>query len=156
MATEINADGLAVRYGPYASENLIAGDYEVDGKLGELVVDFDYTTVGQVGYLLNRSDNGLIPAGSVIKDVVLTVGTAWAGGTSLALDFVDSAGPTTPSAGMAAVLTANLTAGSVHVGAGAAVGASIPSANSDIAVKTTAAGTFTAGTGRAVVRFLRP
>ena len=156
MATEINTDGLAVRYGTYTSENTVAAAYETDGQLEELVVDFDYSTVASVGYIANRSDNALIPAGSVIKDITLTVGTAWVGGTSIALDFEDSVGATTPAAGLAAVLTAALTAGSVKIGAGAAVGASVPSANSDVALNVTAVGAFTAGTARAVVRYLRP
>lgn len=152
----VNSDGLNQHYGTRTAENIVAAAPETDGSIQEIVVDFDFSTTANVGYDVNRTDNASIPAGSVIKDVILKVGTAWVGGTSLALDFQDSVGATTPSAGLAAVLTASLTAGSVQVGAGAAVGASIPSVNSDIYLNTTAVGVFTAGTARAIVRYIRP
>jgi len=151
-----NADGLIQNYGTRSSENLNAGVVDMDGYDGQLVVDFDYSTTGSVGYQAAQAANALIKAGSVIKDIHMVVGTAWVGGTSLALDFQDSAGATTPSAGLAAVLTAALTAGSAHQGAGAAIGADIPSANSDIALNTTVVGAFTAGTAKVVVNFIKP
>jgi len=151
-----NSDGLVQNYGTRSAENANAGVVEMDGYVGQLIVDFDYTTTATVGYQAAQAANALIKAGSVIKDIHMVVGTAWVGGTSLALDFEDSAGATTPSAGLAAVLAAALTAGSAHQGAGAAVGADIPSANSDIALNTTAVGTFTAGTAKVVVTYIKP
>lgn len=157
MGTEYtNADGLVQNYGTRAVENKNAGVVELDGYNGQLIVDFDYTTVATTGYQAAQSANALIPAGSVIKDIHMVVGTAFAGGTSIALDFEDSVGATTPSAGLAAVLTASLTAGSAHQGAGAAIGADIPSANSDVALNVTAVGAFTAGDAKVVVTFIKP
>jgi len=151
-----NSDGLVQHFGTRSVEDRMAGATETDGSVGEIVVDFDYSTTGSIGYDANRVDNAAIPAGAVVTDLILEVGTAWAGGTSLALDFEDSAGATTPSAGLAATVTASLTAGKVLVGAGAAVGASIPSANSDVYLHATVVGTMTAGTGRAIVRYIDP
>jgi hypothetical protein len=151
-----NADGLVQNYGTRSAENAVAGVVEMDGFKGQLVVDFDYTTTALVGYVAARSDNALIPAGAVIEAIDLVVGTAWVGGTSLALNFEDSAGATTPAAGLAATATAVLLAGAAFQGAGAAVGADIPSANSDVALNTLVVGTFTAGTAKAVVSFRMP
>jgi len=151
-----NADGLTEHFGTRGAENILASVPETDGSLGEVNVDFDFSTVGSVGYLATRTNNAAIPAGAVVKDVILKVGTAWVGGTSLAIDFQDSVGATTPSAGLAATLTAALTAGSVKVGAGAAVGVSVPSANSDVYVNVTAVGIFTAGTASVTVRYVNP
>jgi len=151
-----NDDGLIQNFGTRLVENSVAGAVEMDGYGGQLIVDFDYTSTATVGYQVNQAANSLIPAGSVIKDIHMVVGTAWVGGTSLALDFEDSAGPTVPSTGLAPVLTASLTAGSAHQGAGAAIGADVPSVNSDIALNTTAVGVFTAGTAKVVVNFIKP
>jgi hypothetical protein len=148
-----NADGLIEHYGTRSVENINASVTSKDGYEGELIVDFDFTTTGSVGSIAADAANALIPAGSVINSVYMKVGTAWIGGTSLALDFEDSSGATTPAAGLAAVAQASLTANSVHLGAGAAIGAIVPSANSDVSLNTTVVGTFTAGTAKVVVAF---
>ena len=151
-----NSDGLLLNFGTRAVEDTNAAVVSMDGFEGQLIVDFDFSTTATVGYQAAQAANALIPAGSVIRSIDMVVGAAWIGGTSLALDFEDSAGATTPAAGQAAVVTANLTAGSAHQGAGAAIGADIPSANSDVALNTTVVGTFTAGDAKVVIGFSRP
>ncbi len=154
--THTNDDGLIRNYGTRLIEDTNAATVSMDGYDGQLVVDFDFTTTGTVGYQAAQAANALIPAGSVIKDIHMVVGTAWLGGTSLALDFEDSAGATTPAAGLAAVAQASLIAGSAHQGAGASIGADIPSANSDIGLNTTVVGTFTAGDAKVVINYIKP
>ena len=151
-----NDDGLVQRYGTIAVENNLAAAVDMDGYEGQLVLDFDFSTVATAGYQAAQAANALIKAGSVIRSIDMVVGTAWVGGTSIALDFEDSAGATTPAAGLAAVATASLLAGTAHQGAGAAIGADIPSANSDVALNVTAVGTFTAGDAKVVVRYTKP
>ena len=151
-----NSDGLILNFGTRSVELTNASVTSKDGYEGELVVDFDYSTTGSVGYQAAQAANALIPAGSVINSVTLVVGDAWIGGTSLALDFEDSAGATTPAAGLAATAQATLVAGYSVIGAGAAVGAIVPSANSDVGLNTTVVGTFTAGSAKVVVGFTQP
>lgn len=106
---------------------------------------------------LPDADNGNamlieIPANSYIESAILKVGTAWVGGTNLVVGLEQTDGTVIDADGLhAAILTAALTADSIHVGGGALVGASSGSDDAIVAVVTT--GTFTAGDARLVVTY---
>ena len=144
-----NADGLVVGFGANIPERNVAGVYEHDGVVKEAHLAITYQSSGAV------ID---IPAGSAVLDVVLKVGTAWAGGTKVELgDGSDADGWVSATQGA----VANLTAGATIVAGGAyaigdaatnrGLGKVYASADTlDVAIT----GTFTAGTATIVVRYI--
>jgi hypothetical protein len=75
-----NSDGLVVGFGPNVPERLQAAVIAQEGtdtKIAKLSITFA-STFG------SRSAKVTIPANSLVKNVYMKVGTAWAGGTSLA------------------------------------------------------------------------
>jgi len=148
-STWTNADGLVVGFGPNYPERNVAGVYETDGAVKEAHLAITFQSSGATV---------AIPAGSVVQDVILKVGTAWTGGTSVSLgdgSDTDSWISTTQGA------TANLTAGATIRAAGAyaigdaasnrGLGKVYASADTlDVAFT----GTFTAGDATVVVRYL--
>jgi len=93
-----------------------------------------------------------VPANSYVESALLKVGTAWVGGTNLVVGLEQTDGTVIDADGLhAAIVTANLTANSIHVGGGALVGASSGANDAIVSVVTT--GTYTAGDARLVVTF---
>ena len=143
-----NADGLVVGFGPNTPQ-VVGAEAEGEGAIKTAYVTFDYKSTGV---------NIPLPAGAAVVGVVLTVGTAWVGGTKVEVgDGSDADGFVTAAQGA----TANLTAGAGIVGAGAYTkgatdtGAQVfktyASADTlDVAIT----GAFTAGTGTLAVSYL--
>lgn len=147
-STWTNADGLVVGFGPNTPEKTGAVA-EGEGAIKTAYVTFDYKTTGV---------NVPLPAGAAVVGVVLTVGTAWAGGTKVEVgDGSDADGFVSAAQGA----TANLTAGAGIVGAGAYTkGATDTGAqvfktySSADTVDVTITGSFTAGTATLAVSYL--
>jgi hypothetical protein len=144
-----NADGLIVGFGANIPERNVSGVYEHDGAVKEAHLAITYQSSGA---------NIDLPAGSVVLDVVLKVGTAWAGGTDVQLgDGTDPDGWISATQGAVANLTTGATvraAGAYAIGDAATnrgLGKVYASADTlDVAFT----GTFTAGTATIVVRYL--
>ena len=144
-----NADGLIVGFGANIPERNVAGVYEHDGAVKEAHLAITYQSSGA---------NIEIPAGSVVLEVVMKVGTAWAGGTDVQLgDGSDADGWISATQGAVANLTTGATvraAGAYAIGDAATnrgLGKVYASADTlDVAFT----GTFTAGTATIVVRYL--
>ena len=75
-STWTNADGLVVGFGPNFAERNEAGVHDTDGQVKEARLAITWESSGA---------NVAIPAGSVVLDVVMKVGTAWVGGTSVSV-----------------------------------------------------------------------
>lgn len=148
-----NDDGLKVGFGTRTPEDKIAGLTRTAGAVEQVVLDFDYDDLPVVG----GSDTQVlsIPAGSQIVSSKLNVKTAAAGGTSYNIGLYQADGTVIDADGIdAGVLTAALTAGAWIENDGALVGASIGSAAGQIVVAAT--GTFTAGSYRLVIEYIKP
>lgn len=148
-STWTNADGLVVGFGPNYAERNVAGVLETDGVVKEARLAITYQSSGATVEL---------PAGSVVLDVVLKVGTAWAGGTDVQVgDGTDPDGWISATQGAVANLTAGATvraAGAYAIGDAATnkgLGKVYASADTlDVAFT----GTFTAGTADIFVRYI--
>jgi len=150
-ATWTNSDGLVVGYGP--NKTVVEGaPMENDGGVGGVknaAVTFSYKDTGV---------NVPVPAGSIILEVKLVVGTAWAGGTAVEVgDGSSATGFITATAGA----VANLTAGAVIGADGAyAFGATDTGARelhsyaSADTIDVAYSGTFTAGDATLVVSYI--
>ena len=148
-STWTNADGLVVGFGPNYPERNEAGVIETDGVVKEARLAITYQSSGATVAL---------PAGSVVMDVVMKVGTAWAGGTDVQVgDGSDADGWMSATQGAVANLTAGATvraAGAYAIGDAATnsgLGKVYASADTlDVAFT----GTFTAGTADIFVRYI--
>jgi hypothetical protein len=148
-STWTNADGLVVGFGPNYAERNEAGVIETDGVVKEARLAITYQSSGA---------NIALPAGSVVLDVVMKVGTAWAGGTDVQIgDGSDADGWVSATQGAVANLTAGATvraAGAYAIGDAATnkgLGKVYASADTlDVAFT----GTFTAGTADVFVRYI--
>ena len=148
-STWTNADGLVVGFGPNYAERNVAGVLETDGVVKEARLAITYQSSGATVDL---------PAGSVVLEVVMKVGTAWAGGTDVQLgDGSDADGWISATQGAVANLTAGATvraAGAYAIGDAATnrgLGKVYASADTiDVAFT----GTFTAGTADIFVRYI--
>jgi len=148
-STWTNADGLVVGFGPNYPERNEAGVIETDGVVKEARLAITYQSSGATVAL---------PAGSVVMDVVMKVGTAWAGGTDVQVgDGSDADGWISATQGAVANLTAGATvraAGAYAIGDAATnrgLGKVYASADTlDVAFT----GTFTAGTADIFVRYI--
>jgi hypothetical protein len=148
-STWANADGLVVGFGANIPERNVAGVYDHDGAIKEAHLAITYQSSGAVIDL---------PAGTVVLDAILEVGTAWVGGTKVELgDGTDPDGWISATQGA----TANLTIGASIVAGGAyAIGDAATNrglgkvyAAADT-LDVTITGTFTAGTATIVVRYI--
>lgn len=147
-----NPDGLIVGFGPnYADRN--AGGVEKDKasvKTAKLQITYQ-STLGSSG------DRIPIPAGSIVKNVYMKVGTAWVGGTSLAFGDTNGTGSWITATQGA---TANLTAGAVIQAQGAyaftATEGQLPpkAYASALDLYVTVSGTYTAGTADIYVEYV--
>ena len=152
MAFE-NVGGRQTHYGPSGiTDKKFGAKAAKGGKEVEVVYEFSYDD-------LPAADDGnemliRIPAGSKIVSADLIVGTAWLSGTNLTVGLQQTDGTEIDNDGLhAAILTAALTAGSLHVGAGADIG-TIADASNDGVVVVTTTGTFTAGDAKLIVKYL--
>lgn len=147
-----NVDGLEVGFGRRDTKNQEAGSIEVKGQVRqvelEIYSDKSATTASV--------KNAVIPVGAVIVGATLQVSTAFAGGTSVQVGSISTDGTVidtdafiTPAAGA----VANLTAGAVLEGAGAAVGTTVTHPTN---ITYTLTGTFTAGRGTLLVEYIQP
>ena len=148
-STWTNADGLVVGFGPNYPERNVAGVIETDGVVKEARLAITYESSGATVAL---------PAGSVVLDVVVKVGTAWVGGTKVEIgDGSDADGWISATQGA----TANLTAGASIVAGGAyaigdaatnkGLGKVYASADTlDVAIT----GAYTAGSADVFVRYI--
>jgi hypothetical protein len=148
-STWTNADGLVVGFGPNFAERNVSGVLETDGVVKEARLAITFQSSGA---------NIDLPAGSVVQDVVVKVGTAWVGGTDVQLgDGTDADGWISATQGA----TANLTAGATIRAAGAyAIGDAATNrglgkvyATADT-LDVAFTGTFTAGTADIFVRYI--
>jgi len=149
QSTWTNADGLVVGFGPNFPERNVAGVIETDGVVKEARLAITYESSGATVAL---------PAGSVVLDVVVKVGTAWVGGTKVEIgDGSDADGWISATQGA----TANLTAGASIVAGGAyaigdaatnkGLGKVYASADTlDVAIT----GAYTAGSADVFVRYI--
>lgn len=144
-----NADGLVVGFGANIPERNVSGVYETDGAVKEAHLAITYQSSGATVD---------IPAGAVVLDVIMKVGTAWAGGTKVELgDGNDADGWISATQGAVANLTsgASIVAGGAYAIGDAAtnrgLGKVYAAADTlDVAIT----GTFTAGTATIVVRYI--
>ena len=148
-STWTNADGLVVGFGPNFAERNVAGVLETDGVVKEARLAITFQSSGATIDL---------PAGSVVQDVVMKVGTAWVGGTDVQLgDGTDPDGWISATQGATASLTIGATiraAGAYAIGDAATnrgLGKVYAAADTlDVAFT----GTFTAGTADIFVRYI--
>jgi hypothetical protein len=148
-STWTNADGLVVGFGPNFAERNVAGVLETDGVVKEARLAITFQSSGATVDL---------PAGSVVQDVVMKVGTAWVGGTDVQLgDGTDADGWVSATQGAVANLTIGATiraAGAYAIGDAATnrgLGKVYAAADTlDVAFT----GTFTAGTADIFVRYI--
>lgn len=148
-STWTNADGLVVGFGPNFAERNVAGVLETDGVVKEARLAITFQSSGATVDL---------PAGSVVQDVIMKVGTAWVGGTDVQLgDGTDPDGWVSATQGAVANLTVGATiraAGAYAIGDAATnrgLGKVYAAADTlDVAFT----GTFTAGTADIFVRYI--
>lgn len=137
MGNRVSVNSYAyTHFGTREAEDKLSSKYEGQSGVQKLSVAFDYDSLPAA----DAADQAvlLIPANSLVKSAVLKVVDAWVGGTDLT-----SGTDTDPDGFHAAILTAALTAGSIHDGAGALVGASSGAGAEPVVVATT--GSYTAG-----------
>lgn len=151
-ATWTNSDGLIVGFGPNYPERGDAGAVEVDGydKVATLKITKD-STFGSTGAKIT------VPAGSLVKNVWMKVGTAWVGGTSLAFGDAGGTGSwITASQGAQASLTAGVAIQAqgayAYTATEGQLSPKVYASATDLYI--TAVGTFTAGDATIVVEYV--
>jgi hypothetical protein len=175
-----NPDGLQVKFGNYYREasNFVNVPRALPSKGGlvkEIVIDYDLARLGAdgVSYTADLNNDGTLdgfhtgdcalPAYASVLRVTVVAKTAAAGGTSVALGTfaltgaaIDADGLVTATEGVVANLN---TVGGRTYGAGAYVATSVDTPSigaADGYLALTAAGTFTAGTGRILIEYIDP
>lgn len=149
-STWTNADGLVVGFGPNFAERNVSGVIETDGIIKEARLAITFQSSGA---------NVDLPAGSVVQDVVVKVGTAWVGGTKVEIgDGTDVDGWISATQGATASLTAGAT---IRAGGAYAIGGTDATAKALGKVYAAAdtidvllTGTYTAGTADVFVRYI--
>lgn len=163
MAFEADAKrGVQVHYGPRVLKQKFGAEGPTDGVIHEAMWTFTYDDLPTSG---TSKLVASIPAGSIPLEAYFQVITAFAGGTSYDIDFVDSAGSAIGSGSdklwdallLAEIDSSEVTAAllaSTHSGtnSGNALNTKLASAGQ---LKVAATGTFTAGEARIVVRYLQ-
>lgn len=151
MATEITSQGVRKHYGPRDAETSAPSTVVTAGEVKELVVPFTYNDLPTTSELDNLILS--IPALAFILSSHLHVDVAFVGGTSYNIGLSQADGTVVDADGIdAAVATAALTAGAWVVNDGALVGASVGA--NPVQVTAAATGTYTAGSGKLVIRYL--
>jgi len=175
-----NPDGLKVPFGNYykTPANFVNRARALPSKGGlikEIVIDYDLTKLGAdgVGYTTDLDNDGVVdgfttgdcalPAYASVLRVTIVAKTAAAGGTSVALGTFGLTGTAQDADGLITATEgaiANLnTIGGRTYGNGAFVATSVDTASigaADGYLALTAAGTFTAGTGRILIEYIDP
>jgi len=170
-----NADGIQVDFGAYHSDeaNRVnrARGLNTLGAVREIEMDVDlqFTTAATVSFPMDLDNDGTkdgfnerdayIPANSAILEAIFFSTEAGAGGTSVNIGLYQADGTVIDADGLfAALLVAEMGLGEVSHGDGALVQesgigvAGVGSADAYIAMTPT--GTFTAGKGRLIVRYI--
>jgi len=138
------------------------GSYADDDKIRTAIWTFDYSDLPTAS--TNTDFVLTLPAGAIPLEAYFQVNTAFAGGTSYDIDFVDSAGSAIGSGtdklwdliALAEIDTSvTVLSASQHAGTNSGNALFVPLASAG-QLKVTAAGTFTAGNGSVIVRFLNP
>lgn len=154
-----NSDGLVVGFGTRTSEDLRGGNTSTGGYIEEHIIEFNYDD------LPDGSTDGsysTIPAGAVPIEAYLDALTGFAGGTSYDIDLVDTAGTAIGSGTdklWDALVVADInvagerSVSSTHGGTNSGNALNVALASAGM-VKVTATGTFTAGAGRIVIRYI--
>ena len=161
MTREVSSIGVVQHYGPRTDNDGEANTIMQDGNFEVIELDFDYLDANAGLPALNQNVDAsvpLIPAGSVIVEGYLQVGTAFTSGGSATLEIgtQQANGTAIDADGLDSLAVASLTAGSIHVFDGALIGAvSSATLGSQISVDDATA-VFTAGTGKIVVKYLPP
>lgn len=151
QATWSNPDGLIVGFGPNYPERIVGGVANIKGRRNEAYASITYqSTLGASGAKIT------VPAGSAVRTVVLKVGAAWTGGTSLAFgDATTPAGWITATQGATANLTLNAMINAQGSYAFTATEGQLPpkvyAAATDLYF--TVVGTFTAGSAQVMVEY---
>jgi hypothetical protein len=153
--TWTNSDGLVVGFGPNYADRQVSGiatEGVLNTKEARLQITYASTT-GSTGAKIS------IPAGSVVKNVYMKVGTAWAGLTSLAFgDATQTGGWISATQGAVANLTLNafIQGGGVYVAGGTDTTAARPPKVYATATDLyfTLVGTPTAGTAQVFVEYV--
>lgn len=156
----INDDGLNVEFGTRDVEDLRGGVINSASNIQEHVIEFDYDD------LPDGSTEGSylqIPSGAVPIDAYLETVTGFTGGTSYDIDLVDTAGSAIGSGtdklwDLLAIADINVanerSVASTHAGTNSGNALNVALASAGM-VKVTAAGTFTAGKARIVIRYMK-
>jgi hypothetical protein len=173
-----NADGLKVRFAGYQGQRRTFKntfvEVETDGNFREFICNYDLTLIPTttVSYSTDRNNDGTVdgfnqgdvflPANCVILSADLYVATAAAGGTNIEVGTYVEAGTVSDRDGLITATEgtlANMSAGKRVIG----VGAQLADANAEVGIGATALfpaiytnGTFTAGAGKIVIRFVDP
>jgi hypothetical protein len=173
-----NPDGLQVRFGQdWASAALRRnrpGTLKSFGAEKEIEVDVQWNalTAGAVGFSADLNNDGTldgfyngdvkIPANSKITEVRYVAGETAVGGTAFTVGLYQKNGTAIAATGLITAtegVVANMTLGKVIVGAGSltalTAGAAGIGAN-DGYIGITPTGTYTAGKGRLIIRYIDP
>jgi hypothetical protein len=173
-----NADGLKVRFAGYQGQKRSRKntfvEVEVDGNFREFVCHYDLTLIPTTttSYSTDRNNDGtvdgfnsgdlFIPAGASVISCDLYALVTAVGGTEIEVGGYQEAGTVIDRDGLitaANAATANMAASERVIGSGA----NLADANGELGVGANnyypaiyANGTFTAGSGKIVIRFAEP
>lgn len=178
VGTWQNPDGLTVKFADYYKnpENFVNRPREVLAKsIKEVVIDYDLARLGAngVSYTTDLNNDGVadgfntgdcyLPAHASVLQVILVVTEAAAGGTSITLGTFQLNGTAISANSLITAIEgvlANLdTVGARVYGVGALLATTAETASvgaADAYLALTASGTFTAGKGRILIRYLDP
>lgn len=173
-----NADGLKVRFAGHQGQKRVHKNYFVDirtdGNIREAHCLYDLTLIPTttISYSTDRNNDGTvdgfnsgdfcIPAGAIVLSAQVFTNDAAAGGTEIEVGGYQENGTVIDRDGLitaANASTANLAASQLVIG----TGADLADANAENGVGANnyyvgiyANGTFTAGTGKIVIRYVVP
>ncbi len=174
-----NADGLGVKFADYVKDSKNYTNkfrhVDVSGVIQQAEMEFDLSKItgGTVAYPADLNNDGTndgftegdfnFPAYSSILDAVIVMDEAAAGGTSITVGTYTKTGSAIAATGLVTAtegVLANLdTLGARTYGAGALVATAVETASVGAAAAFPAigaTGTFTAGKGRLIVRYIPP
>jgi hypothetical protein len=155
MSTEL-VNGSTQQYGPVETNKVLASVPTTAGAIQQIRFPLIFDDLPSADNT-DREDMLFIPANSVILRTGARVpGTAFAGGTSYNVGFIEKDGSVIDVDGLyAAVTLAQLNAGGTGIATeGALVGASVGTA--DAYLSAAATGSFTAGETEFVVEYIAP
>lgn len=160
--TWMNNDGLFIKYGTERATSGKAGEYRTNGRLREVEVILDLTTLTETETIID--DNTTIPAGVIIQEVEIDTKTAAATGVAIDVGLIKTDRTTEydydgllaafPTASMNAAGEKNIISDNTTYD-GALVGAVLANTSYISASRTTATA-FTAGYVVVTIRYWRP